>query len=115
MQLEVFTPGPGSGHKALPSKLYDLMAPSFSRSFSTARRHTRRITLEHLLEHQSKPATDSSQQGLTTHDIQVISPIGQQQQVRPQLQDLVTNSELFLRTDLVHHISKSWTADFHRC
>ncbi len=61
--------------------LSDLLAPSFSRSFSTARRHTRRITLEDLLDHQTKPAEQTARQGLTEHDLHVISPVGQQQQV----------------------------------
>ncbi|KAK9867625.1 hypothetical protein WJX84_001877 [Apatococcus fuscideae] len=61
-------------------QLYELMAPSFSRSFSAGRRHHRRITLEHLLEHQSKPADDTTRQGNANHDLQVITPVGQQQQ-----------------------------------
>lgn len=64
--------------------LQDLLAPSFSRSFSAARRHTRRITLEDLLDHQTKPADHAAHQGLTEHELQVIAPVGQQQQV-PQI------------------------------
>lgn len=62
-------------------QLYDLMAPSFSRSLSAGHRHHRRITLEHLLEHQSKPEADTCAPGVTNHDLQVITPVGQQQQV----------------------------------
>lgn len=57
------------------------MAPSFSRSLSAGRRHRCRITLEHLLEHQSKPAADTCTHETAHHDLQVITPVGQQQQV----------------------------------
>ena len=68
--------GPSSSHS-----LQDLLAPSFSRSFSASRRHARRITLEDLLDNQSKPASQAAHQGLAEQSLHVIAPVGQQHQV----------------------------------